>query len=115
MKLLEQNAKPVTAGAVPLSAKESEALLLQTPAWSLAEKEIVRDFRFKDFREAMQFVNEVAAIANEQDHHPDIFISYNKVRVTLSTHKINGLSLNDFIVAAKIDQMADRQRNERAA
>ncbi len=115
MKLLEQNAKPVTAGTVPLSVKESEALLLQTPAWSLGAKEIARDFRFKDFREAIKFVNEVAAIANEQDHHPDIFIAYNKVRVTLSTHKISGLSLNDFIVAAKIDQMADLQRHEKAA
>jgi 4a-hydroxytetrahydrobiopterin dehydratase len=48
-------------------------------------------------------VNNVASIANEQDHHPDIFISYNKVRLLLSTHKIEGLSLNDFIMAAKID------------
>jgi len=115
MKLEEQNSKPVTAGTAPLSSKEMEALLLQTKAWSLGNKEIARDFRFKDFREAMQFVNDVAAIANDQDHHPDIFISYNKVRVTLSTHKIGGLSLNDFIVAAKIDRMADRQHNVRAA
>jgi 4a-hydroxytetrahydrobiopterin dehydratase len=115
MKLVEQNAKPVAAGIAPLSVKESETLLLETPAWSLRENEIARNFRFKDFHEAMQFVNEIAAIANEQDHHPDIYISYNKVRVTLSTHKINGLSLNDFIVAAKIDRVADRQRHENAA
>ena len=115
MKLVEQNAKPVTAGTAPLSVKESAALLLQTPAWSLGEKEIARDFRFKDFREAMRFVNDLSAIANEQDHHPDIFISYNKVRVTLSTHKIGGLSLNDFIVAVKIDHLAERQQREKAA
>jgi 4a-hydroxytetrahydrobiopterin dehydratase len=115
MKLSEQNSKPVMAGTAPLSLKEVEALLLQTPAWSLGEKEIARDFRFKDFREAMKFVNDVAAIANEQDHHPDIFISYNKVRMTVSTHKIGGLSLNDFIVAAKIDELADRLRHEKAA
>ena len=115
MKLVEQRAKPITAGSAPLSEKEVKTLLLETPSWSLVEKEIARDFRFKDFREAMKFVNEIAAIANEQDHHPDLFISYSKVRVTLSTHKINGLSLNDFIVAAKIDRVADRQRREKAA
>lgn len=115
MKLSEQNSKPITAGTAPLSMQVMEALLQQTPTWSLGEKEIVRAFQFKNFREAMTFVNEVAAIANEQDHHPDIFISYNKVRVTLSTHKIGGISLNDFIVAAKIDEMADRQRHEKAA
>jgi 4a-hydroxytetrahydrobiopterin dehydratase len=115
MKLSEQNAKPVTAGTAPLSLKEVEALLQQTPAWSLGEREIGRDFRFKDFYEAMQFVNAVAAVANAQDHHPDIFISYNKVRVTVSTHKIGGLSQNDFIIAAKIDDLVDRQRHGKAA
>jgi 4a-hydroxytetrahydrobiopterin dehydratase len=54
----------------------------------------------------MNFVNSVAAIANEQDHHPDIVISYNKVQLTFSTHKIGGLSLNDFIVAARVDLLA---------
>lgn len=115
MKLAEQNAKPVTAGTLPLSVKESEALLLQIPGWSLAEKEIIREFRFKDFREAISFVNDAATIVNKEDHHPDIFISYNKVRLVFSTHKIGGLSLNDFIVAAKIDLLADRQRKEKAA
>ncbi len=79
------------------------------------DTEIKREFRFKDFRQAMEFVNSVAAIANEQDHHPDIFISYNKVQLTLSTHKIGGLSLNDFIVAAKIDLAADRHGIGQAA
>ena len=115
MKLSEQNSKPVTAETAHLSSKELEALLQQAPAWSLGDKEIVRDFRFKDFREAMKFVNEVATIANEQDHHPDIFISYNKVRVAVSTHKIRGLSMNDFIVAAKIDELAGRKQDEKAA
>lgn len=103
MKLAEQACKPVHAGTASLSQKEAEALLLQVPAWSLGEKEIKREFHFKDFRQAMDFVNNVASIANEQDHHPDIFISYNNVRLTLSTHKIGGLSINDFIEAAKID------------
>ncbi len=109
MKLSEQTCKPVPTGTVPISRKEAEALLLQVPAWSLGNKEIMREFRFGDFRKAMEFVNNTASIANEQDHHPDISISYNKVRLTLSTHKIGGLSLNDFIMAAKIDLLAGQQ------
>ena len=103
MKLAEQACKPVQAGTAPLSHEETEELLREIPQWSLSEKSIQRESHFKDFRQAMDFVNNVASIANDQDHHPDIFISYNKVRLILSTHKIGGLSLNDFIMAAKID------------
>ena len=78
----------------------------QIHAWSLEEKELKKELRFTDFREAMIFVNKIATVANEQDHHPDIGISYNVVQLTLSTHKIGGLSLNDFILAAKIDLLA---------
>ncbi len=115
MKLAEQKCQPIKAGTPPLSGKEAEALLLQIPAWSLAEGELRREFKFRDFRKAMDFVNVIAGIANEEDHHPDIFISYNKVRITLSTHKISGLSVNDFIVAAKIDSKAEQPINEKAA
>jgi len=103
MKLAEQACKPVQAGTAPLSHKETEELLREIPQWSLSEKSIQREFRFKDFRQAMDFVNKVASIANDQDHHPDISISYNKIRLVLLTHKIGGLSLNDLIIAAKID------------
>ncbi len=115
MKLAEQTCKPIQAGTLPLLRKEAEALQLMTPLWALGDKEIIREFRFKDFRQAMDFVNKVAATANEQDHHPDIFISYNKVKLTFSTHKIGGLSMNDFIMAAKIDLMSEGQRSEKAA
>jgi 4a-hydroxytetrahydrobiopterin dehydratase len=115
MKLAEQTAKPIPKGSVPLQRNEAEELLREIPQWSLREGAIGKEFRFKDFRWAMEFVNSVAAIANEQDHHPDILISYNKVTLTLSTHKIGGLSLNDFIVAAKIDQAGEQLRVGRAA
>lgn len=115
MKLTDQTAKPITKGTAPLSRKEAEEFMQEIPQWSLGEKEIVREFRFKDFPEAVQFVNNVAAIANEQDHHPDILISYNKVRLTFSTHKIGGLSMNDFIVAAMIDRLVDLQQTVKAA
>jgi len=115
MKLSEQKSKPIVKGTAPLPKSEAEELLREIPEWSLAEGAIVRQFRFRDFRQAMVFVNTVAAIANEQDHHPDIFISYNKVLVNLSTHAVNGLSLNDFIVAAWIDLAEEDLHREQAA
>jgi 4a-hydroxytetrahydrobiopterin dehydratase len=115
MKLYEQTAKAILKGAKPLTLKEEEGLQREIPEWSLAEHAIYREFRFKDFRQAMDFVNKAAVVANEQDHHPDILISYNKVRLTLTTHKINGLTLNDFIVAAKIDRVTEQKQSELAA
>ncbi|HXN07494.1 MAG TPA: 4a-hydroxytetrahydrobiopterin dehydratase [Nitrospiria bacterium] len=112
MKLSEQKCGQIKTGTPPLSRKEAEALLPQILTWSLANKELVREFKFKEFREAMNFVNLIAEIANEQDHHPDILISYNKVRVALSTHRIDGLSMNDFILAAKIDLKSNQQVRE---
>ena len=115
MKLTEQKSKPIAKGTAPLSQKEAEELQREVPLWSPGKGSIEREFRFTDFRGAMEFVNRVAAIANDEDHHPDIFISYSKVRLTLSTHKIGGLSPNDFIVAAKIDQLAEQHRVGKAA
>jgi 4a-hydroxytetrahydrobiopterin dehydratase len=107
MKLYEQTAKRISKDDVPLSSAETASLTNEIPLWTLEELVIKREFRFKDFHQAMEFVNRVAAIANEQDHHPDLFISYNIVGVNLSTHKVKGLTLNDYIVASKIDRAAE--------
>mgnify|MGYP001613854191 FL=1 len=79
----------------------------QTPGWTISDdgKKISRDFQFKDFKEAMTFVNKTAAIAESEGHHPDFHIFYSKVRMELWTHAIGGLSGNDFIVAAKINAL----------
>ena len=66
---------------------------------------LVREFKFKDFAEAMEFANKIAAIAEEEGHHPDLTVSWGSVGVELSTHSVGGLSENDFIVAAKIDKI----------
>ncbi len=87
----------------PMSLNEIKTVLTELPGWSLNNLIISREFQFKDFVKAMEFVNKTADLANIEDHHPDIFISYNKVRIDLSTHKIGGLSMNDFILAAKIE------------
>ena len=78
---------------------------LKTPWEVLDGKKIKREFKFKDFKEAIGFVNKVAALAESEGHHPDIHIFYNRVVLELTTHAVGGLSENDFILAAKIDQL----------
>ena len=76
-----------------------------SPEWKLADdgRSISRDFKFKNYYDTMSFVNVVAMVAHRQDHHPDMFVTYNTCRVTYSTHSVGGLSPNDFICAAKVD------------
>lgn len=105
MDLADEQCRLVRAAA-PLSPQEARELARSVPQWSLAEKQIEREFKFGDFRQAMAFVNRVADLAEEQGHHPDIFVSYSRVRLTLSTHKVGGLSRSDFILAAKINRVA---------
>jgi 4a-hydroxytetrahydrobiopterin dehydratase len=106
--LTQKKCKPCEGGVNPLSRAEGEALLVKVSSeWKLAEDgaSIRREFRFKDFYRTMSFVNAVAHIANIEDHHPDLEVSYNYCRVVFTTHAIKGLSENDFICAAKIDRI----------
>lgn len=82
---------------------EVTSLLKRITGWSLDGKRITKEFSFKNFVQAMKFVNNVAALAEDEGHHPDIHIHYNRVRLDIWTHAIGGLSENDFILAAKID------------
>jgi len=106
MKLQEQKCEPCRGGMPPLSYEEAKILQQEIREWTLEGNVIERVFQFKDFKEAMRFVNRVAEAAEEEGHHPDIHIYYSKVRIELSTHKIKGLSKNDFILAAKINALA---------
>ncbi len=105
MELSQQKCEPCQIGTPPLTREEAEELRKATPEWRLGENSIEREFSLKDFRAAMDFVNNVAELAEEEGHHPDIFISYSKVRLELLTHKIKGLSKNDSVLAAKIDRI----------
>ena len=98
---------PCEGGMPPLERSGIERFMPQVPEWKVAEddKSISKSFKFKDFKEAMGFVNEVADLAEFEGHHPDIDIRWNKVNLTLTTHAIKGLSENDFILAAKIDKI----------
>ena len=87
---------------------EAKAMHSQTPAWTLIADDpnkLKRDLQFKDFVEAMAYVNKVADLAEAEGHHPNIYISWNKVNLELYTHSIGRLSENDFIMAAKIDAL----------
>jgi 4a-hydroxytetrahydrobiopterin dehydratase len=88
-----------------LNSSEVSKRLKSLNGWALADGAIARDFNFKNFYETMAFVNAVAFIANKEDHHPDMEVGYNKCRIEFSTHSVGGLSENDFICAAKVDQL----------
>lgn len=104
--LLNKKCVPCEGGDVqPFEKKEAEKYLSQIAGWILNQdaKKISKEFKFKDFIGAINFVDRIAEVAEMEGHHPDIHINYNKVLLELSTHAIGGLSENDFIVAAKID------------
>ncbi len=86
-----------------LSDKEIAGKLKALKDWTIRGQEIRRDYKFSDFIAAMAFVNHVAQQAESMDHHPDILIQYNKVKLTLSTHSAGGLTELDFKLATKID------------
>jgi 4a-hydroxytetrahydrobiopterin dehydratase len=105
--LTEQHCKPCDGGVQPLSPAEAERHMQQLDGWQLSAdaKLINRGFKFKNFYHTMSFVNAVAYIANREDHHPDLQVGYDYCRIEYSTHAIKGLSINDFICAAKIDAL----------
>jgi len=101
---------PCEGGAKPMDKKEiaTYLTLLKTP-WEVSEnsKLISKQFKLKDFRDAIEFVNKIAEIAEKQGHHPNISVYYNKVKIMLTTRAIKGLSMNDFIIASKIEVLQD--------
>ena len=108
MSLEAKQCVPCRGGIPPLSRADAERLLAETPGWSLNEAatQIERSFRFKDFAEALAFVNRVGQLAEAEDHHPDITFGWGYCRVLFQTHKIKGLHENDFIMAAKVNRLA---------
>ncbi len=110
MNLTEQKCVACEGGVTPFNREESEILLKQIPGWEISAdaKSISKKYTFKNFKEALAFINKVGAIAESEGHHPDIHITdYKHVEINLSTHAIDGLSQNDFIVAAKVDKEND--------
>ena len=105
MPLLEKKCIPCERSTLPLKKEEAENLLKEIPSWAIKDGNLYSQFKFKNFKESMSFVNKIAELAEKEGHHPDIKVSYNKVDIELFTHSIKGLSENDFIMAAKIDNI----------
>lgn len=103
-ELASRTCVPCRGNIPALKGKELASLQEQLPSWKVVnEHHITRTFTFPDFKQALNFVDRVGALAEEQGHHPDILLTWGKVEITLWTHAVNGLSESDFILGAKIE------------
>ena len=106
MNLTSRKCVPCEGGTLPLRKEKIEDYMKEVQGWDVRDNRVIEKiFAFKSFREAIDFVNQVASIAEQEQHHPDIHIRYKKVTLEFTTHAIKGLSENDFIMASKIDVM----------
>jgi 4a-hydroxytetrahydrobiopterin dehydratase len=106
MSLAEKHCVPCRGGVPPLKGEELEALRAQVPGWQVVEgHHLTRTFTFPDFRTALDFVNQIGEIAEAEGHHPDVYLAWGKVEVKTWTHKIDGLTESDFILAARISKL----------
>src|SRR5581483_2583790 len=105
-ELAAKTCVPCRGGVPPLKGQDLARLHAQIPEWQVVrEHHLTREFKFPDFRQALDFVNRVGEVAEQQGHHPDIVLAWGRVEITLWTHKIDGLTESDFIMAAKIGQL----------
>jgi 4a-hydroxytetrahydrobiopterin dehydratase len=104
--LAEKTCVPCRGGVPPLQGEELQKLSRQVKGWEVVnEHHVKKAFKFSNFRAALAFVNKVGELAEEQGHHPDIYLAWGKAEITIWTHKIDGLTESDFILAAKIDDL----------
>jgi 4a-hydroxytetrahydrobiopterin dehydratase len=104
--LASKTCVPCRGGVPPLKGSQLIPLAEQVPRWQVVnEHHLTRNFEFPDFRQALDFVNRAGAVAEEQGHHPNILLTWGRAEITIWTHKIDGLTESDFILAAKIDKL----------
>jgi len=107
--LRAQHCRPLKGKEAGLGADAIATYLKDLPGWTkAADGSITKEFRFADYFHTMAFVNAVASIAHREDHHPDLVVHYNRCTVRYSTHDVGGLSLNDFVSAAKVEDLLPR-------
>jgi 4a-hydroxytetrahydrobiopterin dehydratase len=116
-ELTEKKCTPCQGGIPPLQRTEAEAYLSRVPGWELQDHatKLKRTFSFMNFMDALEFARKVGELCEAEGHHPDIALGWGYCRVVFQTHKINGLHENDFIMAAKVNDLADRQEMLKAA
>jgi 4a-hydroxytetrahydrobiopterin dehydratase len=107
MDLTQKRCIPCEGGFPALTREQASDLMDQVVGWTLNEEAtaLSRSYKFKDFKEALAFVNQVGELAEEDNHHPNISFTWGKVDLSLTTHSVKGLSENDFILAAKINML----------
>jgi 4a-hydroxytetrahydrobiopterin dehydratase len=105
--LADKECVPCKGGVAPLKGPALEKLAEQLGnGWQVKdEHQLEREFKFKDFREALNFTNKVGELAEAQGHHPDIYLTWGEVKLTLFTHKVDGLTESDFVFAAKVNRL----------
>jgi len=103
--LTEKRCLPCEGGVPALSTEEAQTLLQSVPGWKIQDKALFKAFHFKNYHETMAFVNATAWISHQENHHPDLEVSYNMCVVRYITHAVGGLTENDFICAAKIERL----------
>ena len=104
--LADKKCVPCRGGTPPLTPEEIAPLLAQLDGWRVEDsKKLIKSFGFKNFAQAVEFVNAITAVAEAEQHHPDLYVRWGEIRVYLWTHKIDGLSESDFVMAAKIDRL----------
>ncbi len=105
--LAERECVPCRGGVAPLQPDQVADLIRQLDGWEATHHHhITKEYKFPDFAKALAFVNRVGVVAEEQGHHPDIYLTWGKVRIDIWTHKIDGLTESDFILAAKLDAVS---------
>lgn len=107
MDLTKKKCVPCEGGVPPLTKAQIDKFMPEVKGWSLNNDGwLVREYKFKNFKRNLEFVNKVAELAEQENHHPNIYIySWNRLRLELYTHSIKGLSENDFILAAKVNEL----------
>ncbi len=106
MGLAQRDCIPCKGGVPPLTAAQIDPLIRQIEGWEAVDgHHLTKTYRFKDFATALRFVDSVGAMADQQWHHPDVYLAWGVVRIDIWTHKINGLTESDFIFAAKCDAL----------
>ena len=106
--LAQKSCVPCTGGVPPVEGEELARLSAEVADWSVIDgHHLEREFGFSNFQQALDFTNAIGEVAENEGHHPDIFLTWGKVGVKIWTHKINGLTESDFVLAAKIDSLRD--------
>ena len=113
--LASKTCTPCRGGVPPLSMDVASRLMEQLEGWTFEQGHLAKSYHFSDFKGALEFVNRIGAIAEEQAHHPDVYMTWGKVSLEVWTHKIDGLTESDFILAAKFDEVPVPNQSKTAA